>query len=226
MSSSSPDHPDAKLEIRGARASSVIIQRVHAGATDLFLEWQRGITAAAAVFPGYQTTEIYPPSAQQDEWVVILHFDDPKTLQSWLDSPTRADWVAKRPYEIRDYRLKTLPSGFGAWFSGLIDPSGGALPPSWKIALSVLLPLYPTVMLLTIVLGARLSPLGLALSMLISNALSVCILQWVVTPVLNPLLASWLRANGEGQRKLSLTGLFVILLLLGAMAILFHLATV
>jgi antibiotic biosynthesis monooxygenase (ABM) superfamily enzyme len=225
MSSSPPDSHDAKLEIRGARASSVIIQRVQPGAAELFLEWQRGITAAAAVFPGYQTTEIYPPNAQQEEWVVILHFDDPQTLQSWLDSPTRADWVARRPFEIRDYRLKTLPSGFGAWFSGQIDASGGALPPSWKIALSVLLPLYPTVMLLTIVAGPYLSPLGLAMSMLISNALSVAILQWAVTPVLNPLLAPWLRANGEGQRSFSLTGLFVILLLLAGMAILFRLAT-
>jgi antibiotic biosynthesis monooxygenase (ABM) superfamily enzyme len=221
MSSSSPDTPNPRLEVRGARASSVIVQRIRPGATDSFMEWQRAITAAAAVFPGYQATEIYPPTSQQEEWVVILHFDDTNTLRNWLNSPTRADWVAKRPYEVGDYRLKTLPSGFGAWFAGL-DASDGALPPSWKIALSVLLPLYPAVMLLAIIVGPYLSPLGLTLSMLISNALSVAILQWAVTPLLSPLLGPWLRADGERQRAFSLGGLVVILLLLGGMAILFH----
>jgi uncharacterized protein len=215
--------PRPPLEVRGARASSVIVQRILPDAAGLFMEWQRGITAAAAVFPGYQATEIYPPGAQQEEWVVILHFDDPRTLQSWLDSPTRAEWVAKRPYEIGNYRLKTLPSGFGAWFAGLIDASGGALPPAWKIALTVLFALYPTVMLLTIIVGPYINPLGLAVSMLISNALSCSILQWVVTPWLNPLFGPWLRANEKRQRAYSLGGLIVILLLLLGMTILFRL---
>jgi uncharacterized protein len=61
------------------------------------MEWQCGICAVAAEFPGYQTTEIYPPSGKHEEWVVISHFDDPKTVQDWLDSPKRAEWVAKLP---------------------------------------------------------------------------------------------------------------------------------
>ena len=65
----------------------------------------------------------------------------------------RAEWIAKLRGEIGDFRLKTLPSGFGAWFAGLVDGSEGALPPSWKIALTVLLGLYPTVMLLAMFVG-------------------------------------------------------------------------
>ena len=223
MNPSSADAARHRLEVRGARASSVIVQRISSGATEVFLAWQRGITAAAAAFPGYQATEIYPPMGRQEEWVVILHFDDAKTLQTWLDSPARAEWVAKLPHEIRDYRLKTLPSGFGAWFVGLIDGSGVVLPPSWKIALSVLLALYPTVMVLAIWVGPYLTPLGLAVSMLISNALSVSILQWAVTPALDPLLRPWFRANGHEQRAFSLGGLVAILFLLGGMALLFRL---
>ena len=47
------------------------------------------------------------------------------------------------------FRLKTLPTGFGSWFAAQLDGPGDQ-PPSWKIALSVLLGLYPTVMLLTL----------------------------------------------------------------------------
>src|SRR5262245_49433054 len=103
MSLSPADPPRLLLEIRGARASSIIAQRIPSDAAEAFLEWQRGISAAAALFPGYQTTEIYPPSGHQEEWVVVIHFDDLKTLKDWLDSPERAAWVAKIPCETRNF---------------------------------------------------------------------------------------------------------------------------
>jgi antibiotic biosynthesis monooxygenase (ABM) superfamily enzyme len=215
------DAARAALEVRGARASSVIVQRIPPDAVEVFMDWQRGISAAAAEAPGYQTTEIYPPSTGQQEWVVVIHFDDAKCLQDWIDSPRRAEWLAKLPKEIHDFRLKTLPAGFGAWFAGLGEE--GALPPGWKIALSVLVQLYPTVMVLALVVGPYLTPLGLAVAMLVSNILSIAILQWGVTPALNPLLNPWLRAKGERHRAYSLGGLVVIVLLLGGMAIVFRL---
>ena len=101
--------------------------------------------------------------------MIIIHFDDPKTLKDWLDSPKRAEWLAKIPGEIRDFRLKTLPSGFGAWFAGTVEGSAVPLPPKWKMALTILLTLYPTVMLLAIFVGPHINPLGLAVSMLVEQ---------------------------------------------------------
>src|SRR5215472_6872856 len=141
-----PAHPP--LAVHGSRASSVITQVIPPGLTETFLDWQRGISAAAAEAPGYQTTEIYPPAGAGEPWVVIIHFDDPKTLKDWIDSPKRAEWVAKLPREIRDFQLQTLPSGFGAWFAGTLAGPPVALPPRWKMALTILFTLYPTVMLL------------------------------------------------------------------------------
>jgi uncharacterized protein len=211
------------VQAGGARASSVIVHHVPPDRVEQFLEMQRGITEAAKAFPGYQATDIYPPvDRRQSDWVVVIHFDGPETLQRWLDSPARAEWIEKLRNEMGDFRLKTLPAGFGAWFAGLVN--GSEVPPSWKIALSVLLALYPTVMVLAICVGPYLNPLGLAVSMLISNALSVAILQWAVTPALNPLLRPWLRANEENQGAFSVGGLVAILLLLGVMTTLFHLA--
>jgi antibiotic biosynthesis monooxygenase (ABM) superfamily enzyme len=82
------------------------------------------------------------------------------------------------------------------------------------MVLVVLLGLYPTVMLLTLFPGPYTQPLGLAVAMLIGNALSVSILQWGVMPVLSQAAASWLKANAAGQRAYSLAGLAVILGLL------------
>jgi len=224
MSSSPSEAACPPLELRGARASSVILQRISAHASEAFMEWQRAITVDAAKFAGYQTTEIYPPSGQQDEWVVILHFDDSSSLQAWLDSPQRAEWMAKLPCEFRDYRLQILPSGFGAWFAGLGEDGG--LPAHGKVILSVLLGLYPVVMLLTILLSPYTTRLfGLAVALLIGNAISVVILEWG-TPALNRfVLAPWLRARGREGLRVTLIGTAVILAALVVMAALFRLAT-
>jgi uncharacterized protein len=223
MDPSSHNPPCPPLEVRGARASSVIVHRLSPDRVDRFLELQRGITQAAEAFSGYQATDVYPPEErQQAEWVVVIHFDAPESLQRWLDSPVRAEWVERLRAEMGDFRLKTLPSGFGAWFAGLVDGSEGGLPPAWKMALTVLFALYPTVMLLAFLVGPYLSPLGLAVSMLLSNMMSCSILQWVAMPAVEKLLAPWLRANQKRQRAYSLGGLVVLLLLLGGMAIVFR----
>jgi uncharacterized protein len=90
------------------------------------------------------------------------------------------------------------------------------------MALTVLLGLYPTVMLLTVGIAPHTSPLGLALSMLIGNALSVSILQWAVMPALNAILAPWLHAPADRGKTLSVGGPLLVLLLLGGLVVLFR----
>jgi antibiotic biosynthesis monooxygenase (ABM) superfamily enzyme len=210
------------MEIRSERTSSVIVHRVPAASADRFLEWQRGISQAAEGFPGYRGTDVYPPADRRDrEWVAVIHFENPVALQDWLDSPARSEWVAKLSSEIRDFRLRTLPNGFNRWFVGLVDGPGDA-PPSWKMALTVLLGLYPTVMILGLVVVPHTSPLGLALSMLIGNALSVSILQWAVMPALNVLLGPWLHASEARGKAFSAGGLGLVLLLLAGLAVVFR----
>jgi len=214
------------VEVRVSRASAVVVQRVPATSTDWFMEWQRGVAAAAELFSGYRGTDVYPPTdSRRDEWVVVIHFDDEKLLKEWLDSPVRAQWVEKLEAQVGDFELKALSGGFGAWFTSLGQSCTGAAPPSWKMALAVLLGLYPTVMVLTLFPGPYTHPLGLAVSMLVGNALSVSILQWAVMPVLNIVLGTWLKANSEQQRTYSLAGLLVIIVLLLVLAFLFRRVT-
>jgi antibiotic biosynthesis monooxygenase (ABM) superfamily enzyme len=226
MSYGPADAPLLPEDIRGARASTVVIQRVPTNLVPRFLDCQRALTEAAKGFPGYQSTELFPAGDERpQEWVAVIHFDDQQSLQRWLDSPVRALWVKKLRDEIGDFQLKTLPSGFGVWFAGLATGPGGEPPPSWKIALVVLLGLYPTVMLLAILLGKLLSPLGMAASMLISNTLSVAIGQWVTMPLLTSALRPWLKGNAPRQTALSLGGLVLIWLFLAGLMVLFRSVT-
>lgn len=214
------------MEVRVFRASAVVVQRVAPDKADWFMEWQRGISAAAEAFDGFRGTDIYPPGpAQGDEWFVIIHFDEPASLQAWLDSAERLRWVETLRKKIGTFDLKALSTGFGPWFACLAPEAGAPPPPSWKMALIVLLGLYPTVMVLTLFPGPYLSPLGLALSMLIGNALSISILQWAVMPALNRFFSGWLLANAPAQRMLSAGGSALILGLLAILALLFRQGT-
>jgi len=222
MSRLAPSATPPRLDVRDARASSVIVHRVPAEQTDAFLDWEQGVSQAADAFPGCRGTEIYPPSGGGTaEWVVIIHFDDAENLARWLDSPVRADWAAKLPAGLRDFRLKTLAAGFGPWFAAQFDDPAGQ-PPSWKMALTVLLGLYPTVMILSILVGPRLAFLGMAGSMVVSNALSVSILQWGVMPLLQPLLLPGLSARAVTSRARSALWLVLILIVLAGQVTLFQ----
>src|SRR5436305_14817573 len=98
MNSSPSETPAPRMQVRGPRSSPGVVLRVAPGSAEVFLGWQRGITGAAEGFAGYQATEVYPPAADRpQEWVIVIHFDDAKSLRGWLDSPQRAEWTAKLP---------------------------------------------------------------------------------------------------------------------------------
>jgi uncharacterized protein len=208
------------MDVCLARASAAVVQQVPSAARDWFVDWQRKITTAAEQFPGYQGTDVYPPTdAQSNQWVVIVHFEDDESLEAWLGSPVRAQWVEKLHAEVGEFELKRLPGGFSAWFAALSTPADEV--PPWKMATTVFFGLYPTVMLLTIFVGPFTAWMGFSYSMLIGNALSVSILQWIVVPALMAPLGRWLKAK-PGNWALSLGGLGLLILLLVAMAAVFR----
>ena len=216
------------LRVRGPRASSVIVHRFPADHAEAFMAWLHGITDAAGRFPGYQASEVYPPGGDHDDaWVVILHFDDEATLAAWLSAPERTAWLARLPHAARDFHIRTMPAGFGSWVAGQAgdgEAGAGVAPvPHWKSFLLVLVALYPVVMVLTLIVSPRISGLGLPLAMLLSNILSVAILEWGVMPLLNRVLGPWLAAHGRDGRLVSLAGAALIVAALVAMALVFRL---
>lgn len=212
----------AALDVREARAATMIVHAVPADHVDAFVAWQHAIAEAAAAFPGYQGSELYPPVEGADDWVLVIQFDDHAALQAWLDSPVRAERLAQLPAELQEHRLETMPAGFGSW---VVDVAGRRpRVPHWKSFLLVLVGLYPTVMVLSIVVSPRTEPLGLALAVLLGNIASVAFLEWVGMPALNRLLGPWLRAGGHEGRALTAAGLLGIVLALAVMALVFRVA--
>ncbi len=213
------------MEVHASKASAVVVQRVPPAEAEWFLDWQRGITTAAEGFPGYRATDVYPPDdARREEWVIVLHFVDNQSLQDWLSSPERDEWIKKLGARAGTFQLQMLRGGFGAWFVGLHN-EGKGVPPGWKMVLTVVLALFPTVMLLSMFVRPLTTPLGLAFSLLLSNFLSVSILQWGIMPRLARILSPWLDAPQSAGQFRSLGGAAVILAVLIIIAFAFRTVT-
>ncbi|MFO0946751.1 MAG: hypothetical protein U1D30_12530 [Planctomycetota bacterium] len=205
------------------RCSALIIQKIADGRRDAFIEWQRGITNFAKDFEGYERTDVFPPvPGEREEWYVMVHFRGHDALENWLNSSKRQEWLARRPTEIGDFTIQKI-KGFDGWFPGRDVPS--ASPPGWKMALTVLLGLYPTVMLLSIGLARPLASLPMPVGMLLSNMASICILQWCVMPLLTKCFAKWLCPSSQTGAWATVTGASVMATMLAAWLTVFLLAT-
>lgn len=199
-----------------SRATAVVIQAVPQERSDEFLDWQRGITRDASLFPGYKYTEVYQPApGAKAEWVTVVHFENNPLLEDWIKSPVRKKWVDDLKKRFGDFTLKRV-GGFDTWFQGV--EGGDEKVPDWKMVVTVVAALYPTVMVLTYwLLTPFLKPLPFPAQMLIGNVASVAFLQWVAMPLLTRRLSFWLRptkATGWGVTLAGLAGILASLALM------------
>ncbi len=197
------------------QASAIITESIPPERRDEYLRWVRGINRAAEAFVGYRETNVFPPLGPDGrEWITIIHFQTRPDLENWLGSATRAEWVDQFRRDFGDFALHRVQGGLTSWF-------GQQRLPGWKMALTVVLALYPTVMLITLLVTPWLSALPFALSMLIGNLLSVSALQWFLMPRLNRLLSFWLKPAAVIDQRSNVVGTAVVLGALLATLVLF-----
>ena len=192
-----------------------MVQVVPPERSDEFLKWQRRITRDASHFPGYKYTEVYQPApGAGDVWVTVIHFESNPLLEDWIRSPVRQKWVDDLKERFGDFTLKRV-GGFDVWFSSVQRADEKI--PDWKMVITVVAALYPTVMLLTYWLTPFLKPLAFPGQMLIGNIVSVSFLQWIAMPLLTGRLSFWLRPTKATGLKVTLAGLAGIVVALALM---------
>lgn len=156
-----------------------------------FVEWQQRVTDAERAFPGFGGSELFRPvPGVQEDWTAVFRFDTEEHLNDWLESPERKRLLEEGAH-FQDFELRRISGPFGSWFSfgGDADAEG---PAQWKTALSVLVGLYPTVVLLTLGISEIWEDGELWETLLLGNVLSVSLLTWVVMPIVTRALHFWL----------------------------------
>jgi hypothetical protein len=126
---------------------------------------------------------------------VALHgeggYDSDEHASAWLESDKRKQ-LLREGERFKEFELHRISSPFGSWFAPPDGDEEQGGPPNWKTGLSVLVGLYPTVVVLTLAIS-EIWPKGpLWATLLVGNICPVSLLTWVVMPVVTRALRFWL----------------------------------
>ncbi|MGW1888901.1 antibiotic biosynthesis monooxygenase [Streptomyces sp. NPDC002004] len=208
--------------------TAVISHDVKPGRERDFVAWQDKTLKAQERYPGFMGSELFSPvEGIQDRWVVVFRFDTREHLDQWLKSDARRKLLDEGRDYFADYDMHEIASAFSGWFR-FGEGQHGGVPANWKQAMSVLLALYPTVMVLNLTLGKGLTAAALPgyLALFISNVFSVSILTWFMMPlVVNRALAFWLAPDRTRSRRVQLAGTAVVLACYAAILVIFAFTT-
>ncbi|MFF2083750.1 antibiotic biosynthesis monooxygenase [Nocardia sp. NPDC058176] len=189
-----------------------------------FIAWQDRVTEVERTFRGFRGSELHRPiPGVQNEWTIIYSFASAGDLDDWLESPQRQALLAETP-DFRDFEVHRIANPYGSWFPPTTTGEQGG-PASWKTALSVLVGLYPTVVILTVLIAEIWPGAQLWISLLIGNILSVSLLTWVVMPLVTRALGFWMRPRPRRDPRIDAVGLACSVGFLTVAAIFFYLVT-
>lgn len=188
-----------------------------------FLDSQRGLTAAASAFSGYEGTVLFVDGG---EALSVLRFRTDRQLAAWTSSRQReAALPSLRSSLTEEFASVSGTTAFGT----TVRTDGGRIrmTPNWKSAMLVLLVLYPTVMLLSRFLGPVLDRWGAEpwLSLWLSQVVSITLMQWWLMPWASRPFRRWLDPVDGAAWRSSLAGAAAILVLYGATLLLFDSVT-
>jgi antibiotic biosynthesis monooxygenase (ABM) superfamily enzyme len=186
----------------------VVEHRVRTSRIARFETWLGGVKAEVSRFPGWQGVTILRPSDHDGPtavYVLVIRFASYADLKRWEGSAERLRWLRELQPLVVAAPMTRSSSGLETWFQ---LPGGIAAPPKWKMAILVLVAIFPLVVLVTSGLGlvaSGHSAIGLPvrfdagyLTRTLLTAITLVILMtWVAMPALSRLARRWLHPGTE-----------------------------
>jgi antibiotic biosynthesis monooxygenase (ABM) superfamily enzyme len=133
---------------------------------------------------------------------------DVESFVVWVDSPQRRVLQEESQREGYAFKSSTNWKGYSQWLRG----AGGTHAPTWKVNLLVLMTLYPTVLLITVL--QRGWPGHFASALLLGNVASVALTGWLFVPFASSIYKAWLSGNQPPRWQLASLGSIMAILLI------------
>ena len=190
-------HPETLVAVHSVRLSM---------AND-YARWLEDSGRMEKEFPGFLSREVIDPiDGGQDFYTLVVRFDSSANLGRWLDS---GEW---KGLHSRLQNLVKQADRFGTdeqyltpfWYRP--DPPS-VQAPTWKIWLSTVAALYPSIFIISLLLENVTLPF--AAMLLLSNLLAVASVSWITGPIVRRMLKSWMTAR-PADLRITVFGTLVI----------------
>ncbi len=172
----------------------VVRRRVRAGHEAEFESLVSELVRLLTDWPGHRGTGVIRPLPGQMEYLMVVRFDDAEQAAAWETSPQRREWLSRlEPHITGEVSIEQQP-GLEFWFT----PPGSPVlmqPRRWKMVLVTLLALYPTSLLVSVLVGAALTGTALPLRALAQVLLIVPTMTYLVMPLATRVFQVWLRGE-------------------------------
>jgi uncharacterized protein len=200
-------------------ASSVFAYRVRPGCEAQFQDWRRRILEAARQWEGFLGTESFDTlEAGEPEFLSVVRFDSRPRLDAWLGSEARKILIREVQGYVDNFRLRRIGSGFEGWFE--FGPT--AHPPArWRQGLLILSALFPVLLFVRFAVGPVFGRLPVPVALLLTLAINMGILTYLVMPIYSQRMRFWLQPGPEANWKTEAVGLAITAGLLGGTLVLF-----
>jgi len=184
--------------------------------------WSEKVRACLERTPGYVSSEQLPAiPGQQDFWTQIVRFSTKDHSVRWTRSPELAALVKEIEPYTENLEVSAVRIGTNDWLNfGLSTKSGPGAPVKWKQLIAGTMALYPTVMVISQLLG-RFTTIPLALSVLLTNAIAMALVMMVFLPQLSRVLHGWLLPAKRLPVWKTVGGAVLLLAVIGACLALF-----
>ena len=187
----------------------VITHQVRPDRRDDFEDWIAGITDDVARFPGREgVTVLRPGGVSSTEYVVIVRFASYDDLRRWEESAERAEWLTRLDPLLAATSTYRTETGLETWFQ-LPGQRSVVPPPKWKMALLIILAIYPLLLIVLPLMGTVFDVpyLGVPITIgsefvvrtFVTAVILVTLMTWVAMPLLTKLFRGWLYTAPGGE---------------------------
>jgi len=173
----------------------VVSQLVKPAQEKAFEELLEQIAKEALKFEGHLGINIIrPPSSGHPEYVIIFRFDSYANLKKWMDSDIRQAWVEKcQQLVVPEKGNEQMFTGLETWFSlpgKAIQP-----PPRYKMTIILWLAVVAMINIVPPIIAPIVKILPPILRSVITSAVIVVLISYLIMPFLTKLFAKWLYSH-------------------------------